>query len=155
MYFSNHFNGLKCLHIPIHCCFCSVTKLCPTLCDPMDYSQAPLSFATSRSLLKFMSIESEMLSKHLMFCLPLLLPSIFPRIKVFSNGSALHIRWPKYWSFSISLSNECSGLISFSIDCFEILAVRGTLKSDLQHHNSKALIFRCSAFLMVAYIEKH
>ena len=155
MYFSNHFNELKCLHNSIHCCFCSVTKLCLTLCDPMDYSQAPLSFATSRSLLKFMSIESEMLSKHLMFYLPLLLPSIFPRIKVFSNGSALHIRWPKYWSFSISLSNECSGFISFSIDCFEILAARGTLKSDLQHHSSKALIFRCSAFLMVAYIEKH
>ena len=144
------------MHIPIHRCFCSVTKLCPTLCDPMDYSQAPLSFAVSWGLLKFMSIASEMLSKHLMLCRPLLLlPSIFPTIRVFSNESALHVRRPKYWSFSISLSSEYSGLISFSIHCFDLLAVQETLKNELQHRNSKALIFRCSAFLMVPYIEKH
>ena len=90
-------------------------------------------------------------SNHLILCLPLLTPSIFPRIKVFSNESALPIRWPEYWSFSfnISPSNEHSGLISFRMDWLDLLAVQGTLKSLLQHHGSKASIFRCSAFLII------
>ena len=91
-----------------------------------------------------------MLSNHLILCFPLfLLPSIFPRIRVFSNEPALRIRWPKYWSFSISPSNEYSGLISFRIDQFDLLAVQGTLKNLLQHHNSKASILWCSAFFTV------
>ena len=97
-----------------------------------------------------MSIESGMSSNHLILCLPLPLPpSIFPSIRVFSNKSALHIRWPKYWSFSISPSNEYLGLISFRIDWFDLLAVQGTLKSLLQHRNLKASILRHSAFFMV------
>ena len=114
--------------------------------------QASLSFTISRSLLKLMSIESVMPSNYLIFCLPLfLLPSIFPRIRVFSSESALCIRWPKYWSFSFSssLSNEYSGLISFRIDWFDLLAVQGTIKSLLQHHSLKPLILWCSAFFMV------
>ena len=112
--------------------------------------QASLSFVISQSLLKFMSIEFVMLSIYLILCCPLLLlPSVLPSMRVFSNESALCIRWPKYWSFSISPSNEYSGLISFSIDWFDLLSVQGTLKSLLQHHNSKALIFQCSAFFMV------
>ena len=90
-------------------------------------------------------------SSHLIFCRPLLLlPSIFPSIRVFSNESALHFRWPKYWSFSFSISpsNEYSGLISFRIDWFDLLAVQGTLKNLLQHYNSKASVLRCLAFLM-------
>ena len=92
-----------------------------------------------------------MLSNHLILCYPLLLPSVFPSIKVFSNESALHIRWPKFWSFSFSFSpfSEYSGLISFMIDWFDLLAVQGTLKSLLQHHSSKASILQCSAFFMV------
>ena len=114
--------------------------------------QAPLSFTISWSFLKLMSIELVMLSKHLILCHPLLLlPSIFPSIRVFSNESALRIRWPKYWSssFSISPSNEHSGLSSFRMDWLDLLAVQGTLKSLLQHHSSKALIFQCSAFFIV------
>ena len=112
--------------------------------------QAPLPSTISWNLLKFMSIESVMLSNHLILSCSLLLPSIFPRIKVFSNESALRIRWPKYWSFSfsISLSNEYWGLVSFRINWFD-LAVHGTLKSLLQHHNLKASILWCSAFFMV------
>ena len=113
--------------------------------------QASQSSSTSWSLLKFMSIELMMLSNHLILCQPLLLwPSIFPSFRVFSNELALCIRWPKYWnfSFSISPSNEYSGLISFRIDWFDLLAVRWTLKS-LQHHNSKASILWLSTFLMV------
>ena len=112
--------------------------------------QASLSISNSWSLLQLMSIESVMPSNHLILCRPLLLPSIFPSIRVFSNESALHIRWPKFWSFSfnISPSNEYSGLISFRIDWFHLLAVQGTLKS-LQHHNSKASILWCSAFFIV------
>ena len=113
--------------------------------------QVSLSFIVSQSLLKLMSIELVMLSNHLLFCCPLLLlPSIFPSIKVFSNESALCIRWPKYWSFSFSICppSEYSGLISFRIDWFNLLAVQGTLKS-LQQHNSKASVLRRSAFLMV------
>ena len=110
--------------------------------------QASLSITNSRSLL--LSIKSVMPSNHLiLFCSLLLLPSIFPSIRVFSNESALHIRWQKQWSFSISPSNEYSGLISFRTDWFDLLAVQGTLKSLLQHHSSKASILRCSAFFTV------
>ena len=119
--------------------FSSVTQSCPTLCDPMDYSIPGFAIlTTSWSLLRFMSIESGMLSNYLILCCPLLfLPSIFPDIRVFSNESILRIRWPKYcsFSFSISPSNKYSGLISFRIDWFELLAVQGTLKSLLQHHS--------------------
>ena len=113
--------------------------------------QVPLSFIISRSLLKLMSIEYIMPSNHLILCHPfLLLPSVLPSIRVFSNESALCIRWSKYWSFSfnISASNEYSGLFSFRIDWFDLLAVLGTLKSLLQHHNSKALILWRSAFFI-------
>ena len=105
--------------------------------------QASLSITNSWSLLKLMSIESVMPSNHFILCHPLfLLPSIFPSIRVFSNESALHIRWPKYWSFSfnISPSNEYSGLISFRMDWLELLTVQGTIKSLLQHHSSKTSI---------------
>ena len=105
--------------------------------------QASLSITNSQTLLKLMSIEPVMPSNHLIFCHPLLLlPSIFPSIRVFSNESALRIMWPKYWSFSFSISpsNEYSELISFRIDWFDLLAVQGTLKSLLQHHSSKAFI---------------
>ena len=114
--------------------------------------QASLSFTISRSLLGLMSIESVMPSNHLILCRPLLLlPSILPSIRVFSNELALHIRWPKYWSFSIRTSNEYSGLISFRTDWFNFLAIQGTFKSLLQHHNSKASILRHSAFFMVQF----
>ena len=111
--------------------------------------QASLSITNPQSLLRLMSIESVMPSNHLMCCPLLLPPSIFPSIKVFSNESVPHIRWPKYWSFSISLSNEYSGLISFRIDWFNFLTVQGTLKSLLQYHSSKASILQCSAFFIV------
>ena len=113
--------------------------------------QAPLSFTISWSWLKLMSIESVMPSNYLILCCPLLLlPSIFPSIRVFSSELALHIRWSKYWSFSFSISpsNDYSGLIFFRMDWLD-LTVQGTLKSLLQHHNSKASILRCSAFFMV------
>ena len=113
--------------------------------------QASLSITNSWSLLRLMSIELVMPSNHLILCRPLLLPSsIFPDIRVFSDESVLHTRWPKYWSFSFSISssNEYSGLISFRIDWFD-LAVQGTLKSLLQHYNSKASILRHSAFFIV------
>ena len=113
--------------------------------------QASLSITNSCSLLKLMSIMSVMPSNHLTLCCPLLLlPSIFPIIKVFSNET-VHIRWPKYWSFSfsISTSNDYSGLISFRMDWLDLLPVQGTLKSLLQHHSSKASILRCSAFFIV------
>ena len=112
--------------------------------------QASLSLSVSQSLPKFMSIQSVMPSNHLILCCPLLpLPSIFPSIRVFSKELALCIRWPKYWRFSISPSNEYSGLISFRIDWFDLLVVQGILKSVLQHQNSKASILWCSAFFMV------
>jgi len=111
--------------------------------------QASLSFTNSLSLFKLMSIESVMPSNYLMLCYPLLLPSVFLSIRVFSNESVLHIKWPKYWSFSISPSNEHSGLISFRMDWFDLLAVKGTLKSLLQHHNSKASLLWCSALFIV------
>ena len=114
--------------------------------------QASLSITSSQSLPKLMSIESVMPSNHLIPHRPLLLPpSIFPSIRVFSNESVLHIRWPKYWSFSFSISpsNEYSGLISFRMDWLDLLAVQETLKSFLQHHSSKASILRCLAFFIV------
>ena len=127
--------------------FSSVTQSCPTLCDPIDCStqQASLSITNSWSLLKLMSIESVMPSNHLILCHPLLLlSSIFPSARVFSNESALHIKWPKYWNFSfnISPSTEHSGLISLRIDWLDLLAVQGTLKSLLQHfsNSSKASV---------------
>ena len=114
--------------------------------------QASLSITNSCGLLKLMSIELVMPSSHLMFCRPLLLmPSIFPNIRVISNESALHIRWPKYWSFSFSISpsNEYSGLISSRMNWLDLLAIQGTLKSLLQHHSLKASILRGSAFFLV------
>ena len=113
--------------------------------------QASLSSTNSWSLLKLMSIESVMPSNHLILCHPLHLPSIFPSIRVFSNESVLCIRWPKFWSFSFSISPsyEYSGLISFRMDWLDLLAVQGMLKSLLQHHSSKASILWCSAFFMV------
>ena len=116
------------------------------------------SLSISRSLLKLISNDSVMPSNHLILCLPLhLLPSILPSIRVFSNEPVLHIRWPKYWSFivSISPSNEYSGLISFRIDWLDLLVVQGTLKSLLQHHSSKASILWYSAFFMVQLSHPH
>ena len=113
--------------------------------------QASLPFTNSQSLLKCMSIESVMPSIHLILCRPLLfLPSIFPSIRAFSNESVLHIRWPKYWSFSFSItpSNEYSELISFRIDCFDLIAIQGTVKSLLQHHSTKSSVLQHSAFFM-------
>ena len=119
-------------------------SLVPLFATPWPAArQTSLSITNSQSMLKLMSIESVMPSNHLILCHPLLLPpSLFPSIRVFSNESVLHIRWPKYWSFSFSISpsNEYSGLISFRIDWFDLLAVQGTLKSLLQHHSSKASI---------------
>ena len=132
--------------------FSSVAQLCLTLCNSVSYSTQGFPVSVSSRLLKLMSIESMMPSNNLILCCPLLLlSSIFPSIRVFSNESALHIRWPKYWrfSFSISPSNEYSGLIFFRVDWFDLLAVPGTLKSLLQHHSWKASNFGHSAFFMV------
>ena len=115
--------------------------------------QASLYITNSRSLLKLTSIDSVMPSDHLILCHPLLLlPPIFPSIRVFSNESVLHVRWPKYWSFSFSISpsNKYSGLISFRIDWLDLLAAQGNLKSLLQHHSSKASILWCAVFFMVS-----
>ena len=131
--------------------FSSVTQSCPALCDPMDARQASLSITNSRSLLKLMSIESVIPSNHLMLCRPLLLlASIFPSIRVFFQMSQFFTSWPKYWNFrfSISSSNEYSGLISFRIDYLNLFAVQGTVKSLLQHHSEKASIFWLSAFFI-------
>jgi len=128
--------------------FSSVAQSCPTLCDPRN-RQASLSITNSRSSLRLTSIESVMTSSHLILCRPLLLlPPIPPTIRVFSNESTLHMRWPKYWSFSFSIiaSKEIPGLISFRMDWLDLLAVQGTLKSLLQHHSSKASILQYSAF---------
>ena len=141
-----------------YCC-CSVTQSCPTLCDPVDCSMP--GFPVLYHLLEFvqtLGIESVMPSNHLILCHPLLLlPSIFPSIRVFSNESALHIRWPKYWSFSFSISpsNEYSELTSFKMDWFDLLAVQGTLKSLLQYHSSKASILWHSAFFVVQLSHPH
>ena len=150
--------------------FSSVAQWCLTLCDPMDCSTPGFpvlhhlpeltqthvhrvsdTIANSRGLLKPTSIESVMLSNHLILCRPLLLPSILPQIRVFSNESILHIKWPKYWSFSFSISpsNEYPGLISFRMDWLDLLVVQGSLKSLLQHHSSKASILWHSAFFTV------
>ena len=135
--------------------FCSVQSLCHVRLFVTPWTaarQTSLSITNSQSLPKLMSIESVMPSNHLILCHPLLLPpSIFRSIRVFSNESALHIRWSKYWSFSfnISPSNEQSELISFRMDWLDLLAVQGTLKSLLQHHSSKASILRHSAFFIV------
>ena len=139
----------------MHCCHCSVAQSYLTLCNPMDCSTPSFPVLQYlRSLLKLMSIESVMPSNHLILHRSLLLlPSICPSIRVFSNESALHIRWPKYWSFSFSISpsKEYLGLISFRIDWLDLLAVQGTLKSLLQHHSSKASILWCSAFFVVQF----
>ena len=132
--------------------FSSVAQLCPTLCDPMYHStQASLSITNSQSLLKLMSIELVKPSSHLILCRPLLLlPSIPASIRVFSNESTLHMRWLKYWSFSLSISssNEHPGLV-FKMDWLDFLEVQGTLKSFLQHHSSKASILQRSALFIV------
>ena len=151
--------GFRCSHLAVHCVsqssgpqFTSVQSLiCVRLfVTPWTAAhQASLSITSSQSLLKLMSITLVMPSNHLILCHPLLLPpSIFPSIRVFSNESALHIRWPEYWSFSfnISPSNEHLVLISFKMDWLDPLAVQGTLKSLLQHHSSKASVLQCSAF---------
>ena len=133
------------------CCLCSALSHVQPFVTPWTVAlQASLSLTISQSLLKPMSIESMMPSNHLILCCPLL-PSIFPSFRVFSNESALQIRWPKYWSFSFSISppSEYSGFISFSIDWFDLLAVQGILKSLLQHHSWKALILQCLTFFMV------
>ena len=131
--------------------FSSVTQSCPTLYTPWRAArQASLSITNSRSPPKLMSIESVIPSSHLILCCPLLLLlSVFPSIRIFSNESTFHIRWPMYWSlsFSISPSNEHPGLISFRMDCLDLLAVQGTLKSLRQHHSSKASIFFALSFL--------
>ena len=133
--------------------FSSVAQLCLTLGDPMDWSMPglPVHHQLPEST-KRMSIKLVVPSNHFILCHPLLLlPSIFPSVMVFSNESALQIRWPKYWSFSFNISPSCeqSGLISFRVDWLNLLAVQGTLKSLLQHHSSKASILWCSAFFIV------
>ena len=144
-YFLNH--SSECLQVS------SVAQSCLTLCNPMDYSTPGFPVRHQLpSLLKLVSIKSVKPSNHLILCCPLLLPpSTFPSIRVFSNELALRIRWPKYWSFSFSISpsNEYSVLISFRMDWLDLLAVQGTLKSRLQHHSSKASILWCSAFFTV------
>ena len=130
----------------------SVSQSYLTLCNPMDCSMPGFPTITnSQRLFKLMSVELVMLSNHLILCLLLLLPSIFPNIRVISNESVLRIRWPKYWSFSFSISpsNEYSVLTSFRMNWLDFLAVQGTLKSLLQHHSSKASILQRSAFFTV------
>ena len=132
--------------------FSSVPQLYPTLCDPMNHSQASLSITNSKSLLKRMSIKSVMPSSHPILCCPLLILSpIPPSVRVFSSESTLCMRWQKYWSFSFSISpsSEHPGLISFRMDWLDLLAVQGILNSLLQYHNSKASIFQHSAFFTV------
>ena len=138
--------------------FSSVTQSCPTLWPHGLQHIRPPCLSPTPSLLKLMSFESVMPSNHLILCLPLLfLPSIFLSIRVFSNESALRIRWPKYWSFSfkISPSNEHPGLISFRMDWLDFLVVQGTLKSLPQHHSSKPTILRLSAFFIVQLSHSH
>ena len=145
----NYHNIVNCLSIQ----FSSVTQSSLTLCDPMNHSTPGLPVITnSWSSLRLVSIELVMPSSHLIFCRPLLLlPPIPPSIRVFSNESTLHMRWPNYWSFSFSISpsKQHPGLISFRMDWLDLLAVQGTLKSLLQHHSSKASILQCSAFFTV------
>ena len=132
--------------------FSSVAQSCPTLCDPMNCSTPGLPVHHQLPEFKLTSIESKMASSHLILCRPLLLlPPIPPSIRVFSNESTLHMRWPRYWNFSFSItpSKEHPGLISFSMDWLDLLAVQGTLKSLLQYHSLKASILRHSAFYTV------
>ena len=131
--------------------WCSVAQSCLTLTPRTVACQVSLPFTISRSLLKLKAIELVMPSNHLILCHPLLLPSVFPSIRVISNESTLCIRFPKYWSFSFSISpsNEYSGLISFRIDWFDLLAAQGTLRSLLQHHSSTTSVLQCLAFFMV------
>ena len=127
-----------------------VAQLCQTLSNPVDCSTPGITVL--HCLLEFAQLRSVELikpSNHLILCCPLLLPSLFPNIRVFSSESALYIRWPKYWSFSISPSNGYSGLISFRIDWVDLIAIQGILKSLLEHHSLKASIHRCAAFFMV------
>ena len=137
----------------VRTCSCSVLQSCPTLCNPMYYSTPGFPVLHYLpELAQLMSIESVMPSNHLILCRPLLLlPSIFPSIRVFSYEWVLCIRWPKYWSFNFNIgpSNGYSGLISFRIDWLDLLAAQGTLKSLLQHHSSKASVLRCSSLFMV------
>ena len=133
--------------------FSSVAQSCPTLCDPMNHSRPvlPVHHQLPEST-QTHSIEVVTASKHLILCRPILfLPSIVPSLRVFSNESAIRIRWPKYWSFSFKISpvNEHPGVISFRMDWLDVLAAQGTLKSLLQHHSSKASILQCSAFFIV------
>ena len=151
---SSKSDKLYCILVVFQKALQSVTQSCPTLCDLTwtTACQASLSITNSQSLLKLMSIESVMPSNHFILCDPLILPpSISPSTGVFSYESVLHIRWPKYWSFSFSISpsNECSRLISFRMDWLDLLAVQGTLKSLLQYHGSKASILWHSAFFIV------
>ena len=135
-----------------HFQFSSVALSCPTLCTPWTAAcPASLSITNSWNLLKLMSSKSVIPSNHLILCHPLLLPSMFPSIRVFSKESVLHSRWPKYWSFSFSISpsNEYSRLISFRMDWLDLLAVQGTFKSLLKYHSSKASVLQHSAFFMV------
>ena len=131
--------------------FSSVIQLCPTLCDPMDHSTPAFPVHHQLPELTQTHVHRVMMpSNHLILCRPLLfLPSIIPSIRVLSKESVLHIRWPTYWSFSFSPSNEYSGLTSFRIDWMDLLAVQGTHKSLLQNHSSKASVLWCSAFFMV------
>ena len=156
----NHREGRKIVSHLVWCFPCwvsvqfsTVTQSCLTLCDPMDRSTPGLPVHhNSQSLLKLMSTESVLPSNYLILCHPLLLlPSIFPSIRGFSNEAALHIKWPKYWSFSFSIhpSNEHPGQISFRMDWMDLLAVQGTFKSLLQHHSSKASVLQHSAFFIV------
>ena len=148
--------GRKAIKVNCHTChqkvqFSLVTQSYQTLCDPINCSM-PCPSPTHGAYSQLVSSESVLPSNHLILCHTLLLsPLIFPRLRFFSNESVLHIRWPKYWSlsFSISLSIEYSGLISFRIDWFDLLAVQGTLKSLLQCHSSKASVFQRSAFFVV------
>ena len=135
------------------CCCCSVAQSCPTLCNPMDCSTP--GCPVHHHLLELAHTHVHRVTDTIQPSHPLLpvllLPTIFPSIRVFYCELALHIRWSKYWSFSISPFNEYSGLISFRINWFDLLAVQGTLKSPLQHHSSKASILQCSAFFMVQF----
>ena len=148
---------LKVIRIKIICC--SVTQSCPTLCDPMDCSTPGFPVLHClRRLLRLRSTELVMPSNHFILCHPLLLqPSIFPSIRVFSNESALCLKWLNYWSFSfgISPSNEYSGLISFRMGWFDLLAFQGAFKSLLKHHSSKHQFLQCSAFFMVQLSHPH
>ena len=136
--------------------FSSVTQSCLFVTLWTAACQASLSVTIYQSLLKFMSVELIMLFNHLILCCPFhQLPSIIPSIRIFSNESVIHIRWPNYWSFILSPSNECSGLIYFKMDWLDLLAVEGTLQSLLQHHSSKASILQCLAFFIIQLLHPY